>query len=434
MNNSKKIIAIILISLITNSCKKHLNISEIKFASLNDISYTLIGQYLKYKSSNFNDQVNVEYIIRETRNEIVEKQIGWKIKYFKNFSFEVPDNFVKQSHLSNSNREVYQSKNTGSTFTIDIAQIPIGYENSTIKAIVSNLNEFGKNVNQQNKNLFSDFKLINTEYSNLGNIESILVRQISTKISGIINKSMVVNAHFILANPYYCTYTFSYPNSSSEEKQTLNRITSSFKFKNYHNKKIESVTSSNKSEPSLKESVDWLLSKLNNYVLMNEINYISYDEGKYMTVTKMSPFKIINGNLEINYRYQSYDPIINKIAYQNFVNAGFSNQYAMKQSNSGEYRLERDELFKIEIPFNYIDYNYYDKNKDYKGECSFAINTYKNDIIEYNLSKGTKRFISYYKFKYDCSKEDDLGNRINKAFEQIKKLTPIKNTNNKEPF
>jgi len=152
-------------------------------------------------------------------------------KRFKNFSFDLPDNFELQENLSNSNKQVYINKNENILFTIDIEFLPNGFENQSIKDIIINLNEFGSSINQNNRLNFSDFKLLNTTYSDFGNTLSVFVSQLSTDISGSKNMEMMVDSHFVISEPYYCNFTFSYPNNSFSSQNIVSKIKNSFKFK-----------------------------------------------------------------------------------------------------------------------------------------------------------------------------------------------------------
>ena len=366
--------------------------------------------------------------------EKVEEKIIWEVKKIGNFTFNLPSNFNLESSLSNYNKKVYIADNETLGLTIDIADLPNGYENSTITEMIPNLNDFGNSINQDNKKYFDDFRLINTKYSYLGNVESVEVSQSSKKVSGK-NIAMSVKAYFVISNPYYCSITFSYPKNSYQGEQTIEKIKKSFKFevqKNNSQSQIRQNPNQNSNEPSLKESQDWLLSKLNKY-LIQETNY---SDGSYgpinKSVTTFTNVRIGNNNLIFSYNFKLYEPYVDEKTQRNYDNAGISRDMALRMSK--DKKLTRNENRTISIPFRSISDTYYDKNKNYNGECDFSISTENNNITEKNLTKGTTNYNSYFSFTYDCSQEDDLGNRINKAIQHIISLTPNGNKENNEPF
>lgn len=183
--------------------------------------------------------------------------------------------------------------------------------------------------------------------------------------------------------------------------------------------------------PSIPETEKWLLQKLNNYVVVN-VRYSNpgpiIDE--YRDI--ISSFSIENSNLIVYSKTQIYKPYVSEQGLKNASNAGIPEEFMYM--NSKERRLHSETSYRIEIPFSKIWYNVYDKDKNYDGQCEFSISTDKRDILERNISKNTISYTSGFSFKYDCSKEENLGDRINSALEYLKKSSSKKTTKKDEPF
>lgn len=401
---------------------------------------TLLGCKENQKAEKYDSQTtNASTYTKPKESEIsapktIEEKIVWDTKKAGNFTFSLPSNFNLESNLSSYNKKVYIADNETLGLTVDIANLPSGYENSTIAGMIPNLNDFGSSINQDNRKYFDDFKLINTKYSYLGNVESVEVSQSSTKVSGK-NKLMSVKAYFVISNPYYCSITFSYPKNSYQGEQTIERIKNSFKFESQKNNSQSNITNNsaqNTNQPSLKESQEWILSKLKKYLIQET----DYSDGTYGPINKyittFTNVRIDNNNLIFTYNFKVYEPYVDERTQRNYDNAGISRDMALRMSK--DKKLTRDENRTITIPLKSISDTYYDKNKNYSGECDFSISTKNNDITERNLTKGTTNYKSYFSFTYDCSQEDDLGNRINKALQHIISLTPNSNRQNNEPF
>ena len=172
----------------------------------------------------------------------IKKEEVWYDESFKNFSFKIPKNLNHVINLSNDNKQVYKNYDNNMGLTIDVGSLPEGYdENSTIKSLVNDVNTFGQSVNTQQRKNFNDFKLINSNYDMLGNMESIMVSQTSKNISENKNVQMMVISQFVVSYPYYFSFTFSYPENSSSGMNTITKVMNSFKFEN--NQKSQNIAS-----------------------------------------------------------------------------------------------------------------------------------------------------------------------------------------------
>ena len=334
----------------------------------------------------------------------IQKDIVWKDFTIRNLSFQLPSNFVLNVTSSKVNKKVYLAEEENLGLTIDIENLPSGYENSKIHDIVSSPNDFGLSVNHDNKNLFNDFKLLSSEFSYIGNIESVLVTQSSTKISGS-NISMLVKSHFTIASPYYYSITFTYPGNSYSGQKIINKIMKSFKFKD----SIDKGTSDIIIQPNLKKSQEWLLNKLSSKIIHTRESDIIGTTKIYFYSTDYKNVNIIDNNLIFVYRYTAESPSY-KNKFKNLTN------------------------YKVIIPFDKIVGNDFDNYRTYNGECEFVINTNSNSISKINLDNGEKEFTSSYKFKFDCSEEQNLGSRLNRAIMHIKNITPNFNKKRNELF
>lgn len=149
---------------------------------------------------------------------------------------------------------------------------------------------------------------------------------------------------------------------------------------------------------------------------------------------KYETIYIENGKLIIPYKEYSYKTKIDEQKKRNYMDVGIGLYEAEKLSTYISDEINYTEKSLIEIPFKSITDTYYDKSKNYNGECDFSISTKNNEMINRNITKGTTNYSSYFKFTYDCSKEEDLGNRINKALQHIISLIPKDSRIHNEPF
>jgi hypothetical protein len=337
----------------------------------------------------------------------VKENIVWNDVAIKNFTFKLPSNFHLDNNSSNSKKKVYITEKEFLGLSIDIENLPAGYENSVISDMITNLNDFGNSINQDNNRHFKDFKLLNSEFTSLGNNESVEVTQISTKVSGE-NISMIVKANFTIANPYYLSITFFYPGNSFEGEQIINKVKKSFKFEIPKNRESSRVENQSTKQPSLKESQQWLVEKLSKNIIDETKSNVS---GSKITFheTNYENISIKDGSLIIKYRSTSESP-------------------------SYGHEFKNVSNIKIMIPFNQITNIDFDRYRTSSGNCDFGITTKSNSITKINLTNNKRIFGTYHFFKFDCSEDQNLGIRLNKAFMHIKKLTPINNKKNNELF
>ena len=339
-----------------------------------------------------------------TKKKVQKENIVWKNVTVKNLTFQLPSNFSLNEGSSSFNKKVYVAEKETLGLSIDIENLPNGYENSSISDMVSSPSNFGFSINQDNKNLFNDFKLINSEFTYLGNNESLEITQTSKKVSGK-NISMIVKAHFTIADPYYLSITFSYPSNSFDGEQTINKIMKSFKFKRPKNKEPSQISN----QPNLQESKEWLVNKLSKKIINTDDSEMVGTAKINFYSTDYKNISIVDEQLIFEYRFTAESP-----SYQN------------KFKNVTNY--------KVIIPFNKIIDNEFDSNRTYSGNCKFEINTKSNSITKINLENGAKNFTSYYEFKFDCSEERNLGSRLNKAIIHIKNLSPENNKRSNKLF
>lgn len=340
-----------------------------------------------------------------------KEDIVWNEVTIKNFTFKLPSNFRLDNNNSNYNKKVYIAEQETLGLSIDIADLPNGYENSVVSDMVTNLNDFGNSINQENNRHFNDFKLLNSKFTNLGNNSSVEVTQTSTKVSGK-NISMIVKAYFTIANPYYFSITFSYPGNSFEGEQIINKIKDSFKFDIPQNRNESTTQIEQTNQPSLSESSEWLVNKLSD----NLVEYFDSTDMAYGPMTFWSHYYknvgINDGNLIFEYQEKTDRP-------KGYGEIGHNTTL---------------ENIKVIIPFNKIINNKFDNYRTSSGKCDFQIYAQSNSITEINLTTGEKRFKTFYEFSFDCSVDENLGSRIDKAILHIKELTPSKAKSNNEPF
>lgn len=314
----------------------------------------------------------------------IDEKIVWDTKKIGNFTFNLPNNFYLQINLSNYNKKVYICENEALGLTIDIADLPNGYENSAISEMILNLNDFGNSINRDNRQNFDDFRLINTKYSHLGNVESVEVSQSSTKVSGK-NVAMIVKNHFVISNPYYCSITFSYPINSISSEGIIKKIETSFSFPEKVEKnnaiEIEKVDKGNemknKNRPSIFDTKKWILDKFKAY-----------------------------GNPDFIYKIVDWDLII-----VTTNNPKTSIEYTIPLCNLNVYKNTSHTFSSERITFS---------------------TTTGRIKINRNL-KGFPHFNSSFDFDFRFSSEDSLIKRLNDALENLNYYCPD-NTNSKETF
>lgn len=322
-------------------------------------------------------------------NEIsVHKDLGevivWDTHKIENFTFSLPSNFYLERNLSNYYKKVYIEDKGTLGLTIDIANLPNENENSTISEMIPNLNDFGNSINLDNKRHFDDFKLINTKYSYLGNIEAVEVSQSSTKVSGK-NVTMFVKTYFVISNPYYYSFTLTYPINSFSSESIVNKIETSFSFpkvvekNNYiENEKPDKLNEiKNVKRPNVLDTKKWILDK-----------FIAY------------------GNPDFTYKIVDWDLII-------------------LTTNNPKTAIE------YTIPL--CNLNIYINSSHTFSSERITFSTKKGKIKIDRDWKGFPHYESSFDFEFRFSSEDNLINRLNDALDNLEYYCP-KEISSKETF
>lgn len=182
----------------------------------------------EYSTSNINlpDSSNVKL-------PIAEEEITWREETVGDISFKISNNF--KTNISNKSKKLYINEKDSTALTIDIAQLPEQHKNSILEDLINDTEAFGKIINEDNKRLFNDFKLVSSRRTHLGNIRCIEVIQTSTKVSSS-NTLMYVVSYFAVSYPYYYSIVFSYPYKAQDGN--IDKIKNSFQL----NSKIEKST------------------------------------------------------------------------------------------------------------------------------------------------------------------------------------------------
>ena len=254
----------------------------------------------------------------------------------------------------------------------------------------------------------------------------------------IIQKSIRENANRELNKTYENSNTFENNNQnpdivseSTDSNLTPDSISllQNIKYDSVNGKKVIEV----ENKATLNESKQWLLSKLNKYI----IEQIHYSEPSTVTFSTKSRYynyyyTILDNNLVITYNGEFSEIVVDEETKKLYRNSDLSDDTVKRLA--GKMTVTANKNFKIIIPIKKIESIYFDEDKDYNGNCDFSISTKKNEITEYNLTNNDKNYSSYFSFEFDCSKEENLGKRLNEAFFHIKKLIPQTNPSNNEPF
>lgn len=278
---------------------------------------------------------------------------------------------------------------------INVGHITAEFESNDLKSFIPDINAFASKINLEQKRNFSDMELRMTapSFYTLGNIESAQVFQSSRQLLGDNKTLMNFDSHFVLSYPQFFTVTFTYnPLDIGKYKivETINRIENSFNFP-----KTLAVISpdkkNNENEPSLQKSIDWLVTKLNKYITVYHYPNSSFnDYGHYNNIS------VKNGKLVI--------PYITEIGW----------------------------LMEYEIPLNKINFCEW-KTVD-ESNCIFVIKT-KGKDIKISQSDGSKKWSYEKSIYYDCSGNENLGERMTKAINYIKERLPNTDDNMaNEPF
>lgn len=266
---------------------------------------------------------------------IEKERITWHEIKLNNITFSLPSNIQNNENLSNNQRKVYIANDETIGITIDFAPLPPDQSGSEISKIISDISSFGQSINEDNRRIFDDFRLINTYYSILGFKESIEVHQISTKISGQ-DIEMNVKANFIIASPNYYSITFTYPRSSISDEKIVEDIKKSFRFK------TENKNSSNELADFLEKEITNKNSSENNIVSHKDVLHKRYlgkhlfnayfiDEFNTFGIVEITQdgnnYKIKGGQKNNKNEYVLIDGIIETFSLDNFTFIGSISTY-----------------------------------------------------------------------------------------------------------
>lgn len=298
-------------------------------------------------------------------NEIVpppteNEKITWNEIKLNNLTFSLPTNIQLNESLSNSQKKVYLANDETIGITIDFATLPPDQEGSEISDILPDINYFGQTINEDNKRIFDDFRLINTYYSKLGSQECIEVHQVSKKISGK-NTEMNVKANFLISSPNYYNITFSYPRQSKADAEIIQQIKNSFKFQSKSKNlssdladflKDETVyeNSSENNENELQKNLDkrYLGKHLFNAYFIDEINSFGSVE-----ITKSGNYYKIQGGQKNNKNeYVEIEGIIETDSPDEFLFIGTLTTYNPTFVKTHNRHREPHNLLKNECVWN----------------------------------------------------------------------------------
>ena len=197
------------------------------------LSMSLLSTYI---SNSENKKINsrepeTDTISIDTTASVPEISGFWIEKKYQNFSYSIPESMKLVENLSNENQQVIIDEDNNIGITISHSILPDGQENETISSLINgDSRQFALSINDENRKNFSDFQLIDYDFDMLGNVESFLVTQSSTELSGK-NLSMIMKSYFVISSPNYYSISLSYPENSVSKKEVIKRIVDSFKFK-----------------------------------------------------------------------------------------------------------------------------------------------------------------------------------------------------------
>jgi hypothetical protein len=303
---------------------------------------------------------------------------SWETIDFRKISFKIPNPYSSTVSMANTNQYTWLTNNERISITIDIGNIPNKKQNLQINELIPNVKSFAEEVNNGNKQDFSDFKILSQEYINLGDTKALLVNQQSTKVSGK-NKLYNIHSYFVTAKPHFYSIVISYEASSYSDRKIAEKIASSFRFVKEEG-------------PSISETKKWLTSKI---------------------VDRIKPTRWTNNTF--------FNPV-KTITYPTYF--GAIKDYLIfeqktKTSKNGKVKHER-----ISIPLKEIYDFPNDEDANYEGECSFYIMTNLSKIIFEDLDTKEKRYGSTYEFTLDCVTEEDLAERLISAINHLKENIP----------
>jgi len=162
----------------------------------------------------------------------------WNQFSFFNCTFQIPDNLQVDESSSSESSRLYVDNDTNVAITFNAQRLDDDRMNASVEDYRDNLQSFANTLNENSKRNFDDFKLLNYEISDFGNVKAIKIQQSSTKVSGIKDIEMRITVYYILAAPYLYTININRPEDSTFYQLTLNKVIESF---NFENQKITTV-------------------------------------------------------------------------------------------------------------------------------------------------------------------------------------------------
>lgn len=176
------------------------------------------------------DDIEADTISIDTTASLPDISKFWIEKKYQNFSYSVPESMKLIESQSNGNLQVIVDEDNNIGITISHSILPDGQENETISSLINGKSrQFALSTNDENRKNFSDFQLIDYDFDMLGNVESFLVTQSSTELSGK-NISMILKSYFVISSPNYYSISLSYPENSVSKEKVIKRIVDSFKY------------------------------------------------------------------------------------------------------------------------------------------------------------------------------------------------------------
>ena len=176
------------------------------------------------------NEFEADTISVDTTASLPEISKFWVEKKYQNFSYSIPESMKLFKNLSNEKQQVFVDEDNNIGITISHSILPNGNENETIRTLIgNNQREFALGVNDEQIKNFADFRLIDYSFDKLGNIDSFLVTQKSTQLSGK-NISMIMKSYFVISSPNYYSISLSYPENSVDNEEVIKRIVESFIF------------------------------------------------------------------------------------------------------------------------------------------------------------------------------------------------------------
>lgn len=155
---------------------------------------------------------------------------NWEKHKIKNVSFQLPEELKVQSSFSTSNKTMYARDNSSLMLIIYFDTLKQESINKDIFELISDINQFGKDVHLEHKQIDNDLELISTEKIKIGNVNAIRVTESSFDLLGM-NNSILTKSHLCISGPYFFKISIVYSADSSNDEQLMNKVLRSFKFK-----------------------------------------------------------------------------------------------------------------------------------------------------------------------------------------------------------